>query len=86
MVEIIIKGRRKRSIAELNRLALELLEKGGEDSGDDEVLDRAILLAWERNLPVTFRHPGGHSENVDMTYRLRFGRGFDVRVIREFRR
>lgn len=62
----------------LREEARALLNGKIEDSGDDAILDMAIRLAYEEQLPVVFL-----SENETLTpelaYRLRYLRGLSVR-------
>lgn len=52
-----------------------------------ELLDKLILRARERGLDVEFLRPVGYPPvNLDMAYRLRYDRGFDIRSsLDEFR-
>lgn len=69
----------KREAKNVERLAILLLETGSEN-GDDDVLDRAIEIAYREKRDVVFRIDG--SEKLltpEIAYSLRYRRGIDIR-------
>lgn len=64
---------------EINAAAEELLA-GGHDTGDSEVLARAVWLAHEHQMDVQFRLPNGNIVGPALALRLIYERHLNIRT------
>jgi len=74
-----IKLKSRYSDEDVERLARALLSGEIEDTGEDDVLDKAIEIAKNEGIEVQFEEERGQIYNVDMAYRLRYNRALDLR-------
>ncbi len=63
---------------EIDERATLLLEGKIQDDGDDDILDRAIGIAYEQNLDVVFMR-GEKAINPEIAYSIRYHNGFTIR-------
>jgi hypothetical protein len=63
---------------EIDERAMLLLEGKIQDDGDDDILDRAIGMAYEQNLDVVFMR-GEKAINPEIAYGIRYRSGLRIR-------
>lgn len=81
--EIVVQKREPGQAHDQVRAARMLLITGA-DNGDDDVLDRAIEIAFKEGYDVVFRIDGSDKLlTPELAYNLRYHRGIDIREKKE---